>query len=120
MGGAPHTQPAGRRARFPLDPVTPGQMSAKASKYAGAIAIALVAVGLRWTLIPLLGTDTPFATVIAATAIAVWMGGWGPAVVAAAVGLVGTGLVIGRPLGTLPTDRVHTLIGLILYTATCA
>jgi signal transduction histidine kinase/CheY-like chemotaxis protein len=95
-------------------------MSAKASKYAGAIAIAVVAVALRWALIPFLGWDTPFATVIAATAIAVWMGGWGPAVVAAAVGLVGTGLVIGRPLGTLPTDRVHTLIGLTLYTATCA
>lgn len=94
-------------------------MSARPAKYAGAIAIALAAVALRWALIPWLGWDTPFATVIAATAIAVWMGGWGPAVVAAAVGLVGTGLVIGRPLGTLPTDRVHTLIGLTLYTLTC-
>ncbi len=95
-------------------------MSARAAKYTGAIAIALAAVALRWALIPLLGWDTPFATIIAATAIAVWMGGWGPAVVAAAVGLIGTGLVIGRPLGYLPTDRAHTLIGLTLYTSTCA
>jgi signal transduction histidine kinase/ActR/RegA family two-component response regulator len=95
-------------------------MSARAGKYAGAIAIALAAVALRWALIPLLGWDTPFATVIGATAIAVWMGGWGPAVVAAVVGLIGTSLVIGRPLGSLPTDRVHTVIGLILYVSTCA
>jgi len=95
-------------------------MSARAAKYAGAIAIALAAVALRWALIPVLGWDTPFATVIAATAIAVWMGGWGPAVVTAAVGLIATGFVIGRPLGSLPTDRVHTLVGLILYTSTCA
>jgi K+-sensing histidine kinase KdpD len=94
-------------------------MSATA-KYAGAIGVAAVAVALRWALIPWLGSDTPFATVIAATAIAVWMGGWGPALVAAIVGFVGTGLVIGRPLGTLPTNRVHTLIGIILYSATCA
>lgn len=95
-------------------------MSARAAKYAGAIVIALAAVALRWALIPLLGWDTPFATVIAATAIAVWMGGWGPALVTAAVGLIGTGLVIGRPLGILPADRIHTLIGLSLYTSTCA
>ncbi len=94
-------------------------MSATA-KYAGAIGLAVAAVALRWALIPWLGSDTPFATVIAATAIAVWMGGWGPALVAASVGFVGTGLAIGRPLGTLPTDRVHTLIGIILYSATCA
>jgi signal transduction histidine kinase/ActR/RegA family two-component response regulator len=95
-------------------------MSARAAQYTGAVAIALAAVALRWALVPLLGWDTPFATIIAATAIAVWMGGWGPAVVTAAVGLVGTGLVIGRPLGALPTDRVHTLIGLTLYISTCA
>jgi len=90
------------------------------AKYGGAITIAALAVALRWMLIPWLGADTPFATVIASTAIAVWMGGWGPAVVAAVIGLVGTGLVIGRPLGTLPADSVHTAIGIILYTSTCA
>jgi signal transduction histidine kinase len=90
------------------------------AKYGGAITIASLAVALRWALIPWLGADTPFATVIAATAIAVWMGGWGPAVVAAVIGLVGTGLVIGRPLGTLPADNVHTAIGIVLYTSTCA
>jgi signal transduction histidine kinase/CheY-like chemotaxis protein len=94
-------------------------MSATA-KYGAAVAVAAAAVALRWALIPSLGSDTPFATIIAATAIAVWLGGWGPALVAAIIGFVGTSLVIGRPLGTLPTDRAHTLIGIILYTSTCA
>jgi signal transduction histidine kinase/CheY-like chemotaxis protein len=89
------------------------------ANYGGAIAVAAMAVALRWALIPWLGSDTPFATIIAATAIAVWMGGWGPALVAAVVGFIGTSLVIGRPLGTLPTDRLHTLIGILLYTSTC-
>lgn len=90
------------------------------AKYGAAIGVAAAAVALRWILIPWLGSDTPYATVIAATAIAVWMAGWGPAVVAALVGFIGTGLLIGRPLGTLPTDSVHTVIGILLYTSTCA
>jgi len=89
-------------------------------QYAAAIAIAAVAVALRWLLIPWLGPDTPYATVLAATAIAVWMGGWGPATVAAIGGFLGTGLAIGRPLGTLPVDHVHAALGIALYTSTCA
>jgi signal transduction histidine kinase/CheY-like chemotaxis protein len=88
-------------------------------RYSAAIAIAAVAVAVRWALIPWIGADTPYATLLGATAIAVWMGGWGPAVVTAIVGFVGTALAIGRPLGVLPTDRVHTLLGIFLYASTC-
>jgi hypothetical protein len=48
------------------------------------------------------------------------MGGWGPASAAAILGFIGTGLVIGRPLGTLPVDRIHTVLGIGLYGLTCA
>lgn len=89
-------------------------------KYATAIGIAAVAVALRWALIPWLGADTPYATILAATAIAVWMGGWGPATTTAICGFLGTGLAVGRPLGTLPVDHVHAILGIALYTATCA
>ena len=89
-------------------------------KYAGAIAIATVAVALRWALIPWLGADTPYATLLGAIAIAVWMGGWGPALGAAVFGFVATAFVIGRPLGVLPTDEIHTALGITLYAATCA
>ena len=59
------------------------------ARYGGAIAIASLAVVLRWALIPWLGADTPFATVIAATAIAVWMGGCPYVVVNDILGCVG-------------------------------
>jgi signal transduction histidine kinase/ActR/RegA family two-component response regulator len=91
----------------------------RAIKYAGAIAIATAAIALRWLLIPWLGSDVPYATLIGAIAIAVWMGGWGPALVAAIVGFVGTAFVIGRPLGSLPVDRNHTIVGVTLYAVTC-
>jgi signal transduction histidine kinase/ActR/RegA family two-component response regulator len=88
-------------------------------KYASAIAIVTVAVALRWLLIPWLGPDAPYATLLGAIAIVVWMGGWGPASVAAIFGFIGTGLVIGRPLGILPVDRIHTVLGIGLYALTC-
>jgi signal transduction histidine kinase/CheY-like chemotaxis protein len=34
--------------------------------------------------------------------------------------LIGTGLVIGRPLGILPADRIPTLLGIALYASTNA
>lgn len=89
-------------------------------RYAGAIAIAAVAIALRWTLIPFIGLDTAYATLFGATAVAVWMGGWGSGVVTAIVGLIGTALIIGRPLGVLPTDGVHTVFGVTLYASNCA
>jgi signal transduction histidine kinase/CheY-like chemotaxis protein len=91
-----------------------------AVKYANAIVITAVAVAMRWWLIPLVGPDAPYATIMGAVALAVWMGGWGPAVLTAVLGLLGTGLVIARPLNTLPVDRIHTLVGFALYASTCA
>jgi signal transduction histidine kinase/CheY-like chemotaxis protein len=90
-----------------------------AVKYVNAMAIAAVAVAMRVWLIPLVGPDAPYATIMAAVALAVWMGGWGPAVLTAVLGLIGTVLMIVRPLGTLPADRLHTLVGLALYALTC-
>lgn len=91
-----------------------------AVQYARAIAIATAAIALRWLLIPWLGSDVPYATLIGAIAIAVWMGGWGPALAAAVFGFIGTSLVVGRPLGTLPVDPIHTAVGVTMYAATCA
>jgi signal transduction histidine kinase/CheY-like chemotaxis protein len=90
-----------------------------AATYASAVGIAAAAIFLRWLLIPWLGSDVPYATLIGAIAIAVWMGGWGPALAAAIFGFIATALVIGRPLGTLPVDNVHTTVGIILYAVTC-
>jgi signal transduction histidine kinase/ActR/RegA family two-component response regulator len=90
-----------------------------AVKYLNALGLAAAAVGIRWLLIPLVGPDAPYATILGAVALTVWMWGWGPAVLTAGAGLIGTGLIIARPLGTLPPDHLHTLVGIALYGLTC-
>jgi hypothetical protein len=54
-----------------------------AVRYTAAFAIAAAAVVLRWFLLPWLKSDLPYATLFGAIAVAVWMGGWGPALTAA-------------------------------------
>src|ERR1700755_2730513 len=90
-----------------------------AVKYLNALGLAAAAVGMRWLLIPLVGPDAPYATILGAVALTVWLWGWGPAVLTAGAGLIGTGLIIARPLGTLPPDHLHTLVGFALYALTC-
>ena len=90
------------------------------AKYGGALAIVTAAIALRWLLIPWLEADVPYATLLGAIAIVVWMGGWGPALAGAIFGFVGTAFVIGRPLGVLPVDHVHAVVGISLYAVTCA
>jgi signal transduction histidine kinase/CheY-like chemotaxis protein len=96
-----------------------GGVMSSAVTYACAIGIATAAIALRWFMIPWLGSDVPYATLIGAIAIAVWMGGWGPALAAAIFGFIGTALVIGRPLGTLPVDHIHGVVGVAVYAVTC-
>jgi len=90
-----------------------------ALKYLNALGLAAAAVALRWLLIPLVGADAPYATILGAVALTVWLWGWGPAVLTALAGLIGTGLFIARPLGTLPPDYLHTLVGFAIYALTC-
>ncbi len=90
-----------------------------AVKYLNALGLAAAAVAMRWLLIPLVGPDAPYATVLGTVALTVWLWGWGPAVLTAGAGLIGTALVIARPLGTSPPDYLHTLVGFALYALTC-
>jgi signal transduction histidine kinase/ActR/RegA family two-component response regulator len=90
-----------------------------AVRYAAAIAIATAAIVLRWFLLPWLKTDVPYATLFGAIAVAVWMGGWGPAAVAALVGLVGTTVLIGTPESFTEDAIWSGMLGLIVYVATC-
>jgi signal transduction histidine kinase/CheY-like chemotaxis protein len=90
-----------------------------AAKDASAMAIAAVALVIRWLLIPFVGPDAPYATMMGAVALTVWLSGWAPAAVTALLGFIGTALAIGRPLGTLPVDGIHTVVGVALYASTC-
>jgi signal transduction histidine kinase/CheY-like chemotaxis protein len=87
-------------------------------KYAAAVAIAAVAIAIRWSLIPIVGPDAPYATLMGAIALAVWLGGWGPGVVTAVLGPVGMIVIIGRPFQALPFDLLHTSVGVALYLLT--
>jgi PAS domain S-box-containing protein len=71
--------------------------------YAIAAAAAAVAVLIRWILSPLLDYHLPFVTFFGAVAVAVWVGGWKPAVLAALLGYLGSLLVV---IGPEPQSRL--------------
>jgi signal transduction histidine kinase/CheY-like chemotaxis protein len=89
-------------------------------RYVAAVAIAAAAVVLRWFLLPWLKSDVPYATMFGAIAVAVWMGGWGPAVTAAITGLVGTALLFGSRHSFESTGTLNMLLGVGVYAVTCA
>jgi K+-sensing histidine kinase KdpD len=59
------------------------------------------ALGLRVALDPWLGARTPYITVFGAVIVAAWYGGFGPGLVAAAVGWIGGDLLFVEPRGRL-------------------
>ena len=91
-----------------------------AVRYTAALAVAAAAVVLRWFLLPWLKSDLPFATLFGAIAVAVWMGGWGPALAAAIGGLIGTALLFGKPQSLVVGPAgLSTLFGVGVYALTC-
>jgi signal transduction histidine kinase/CheY-like chemotaxis protein len=91
-----------------------------AVRYTAAFAIAAAAVVLRWFLLPWLKSDLPYATLFGAIAVAVWMGGWGPALAAAIAGLAGTIVLFGKPPSFAGVGGLAVLLGLGVYALTCA
>lgn len=85
-----------------------------------AIAALVAAVGVRWLLDPLMGDSLPLVTIFAAVAGAVWVGGWGPALLVTALGYVACALLFIAPRGELGLDRSVNVVGLIAYLFTCA
>jgi PAS domain S-box-containing protein len=82
----------------------------------GAIA---AAVGARWLLDPLLDHRLPFITMYAAIAVAVWVGGWRPALVATVLGYLATDLIFveTEPNSPLSLRSPGGLAGLLVYFA---
>ena len=91
-----------------------------AVRYTAALAVAAAAVVLRWFLLPWLKSDLPYATLFGAIAVAVWMGGWGPALAAAIGGLVGTALLFGKPESLSGATSLSTWLAIGVYALTCA
>jgi signal transduction histidine kinase/CheY-like chemotaxis protein len=88
--------------------------------YVAAVALAICAVLLRYFLIPWLGYSVRFATLFGAVAIAVWMGGWRPAVVTAALGYVLAQMFLNPAFGEIPIDVVPETLGLVIFGISCA
>ncbi len=76
-------------------------MRARWSAYLVALAAVAVALGLRALLTPWLAERVPYITLFGAVIVAGWLGGFGPALAAAALGWLGAELLFIPPLGKL-------------------
>jgi signal transduction histidine kinase/CheY-like chemotaxis protein len=100
-----------------------GESSAQpsaAASYGAALGAVLGALVLRWFLTPWIGLAYPFGTLFGAIAIAVWIGGWRPAVFAALLGFVGAAYLFIDPVGSFIDGSAADLFGAALYFVSCA
>src|SRR5689334_8898345 len=88
--------------------------------YATAAGALAAAVLLRWLLDPFLADSVAFAPVFGAITIAVWVGGYRPACIAAALGFVICNYLFVAPRYELGPFDARTFTGLIAYAFTCA
>jgi PAS domain S-box-containing protein len=88
--------------------------------YGTAIVALLGAVLLRWLLDPLLGNSLPLVTLFGAIAIAVWVGGYRPAVIVAVLGYLACNYLFIEPRFAIGPDDVRNVVGLIAYAFTCS
>ena len=88
--------------------------------YALAIAALAAAVLLRWLLDPLMGDSLPLVTLFGAVAVAVWVGGYRPAILVAVLGYLACAYLFIAPRGRLGLDDVANVVGLVAYLFTCA
>jgi PAS domain S-box-containing protein len=86
----------------------------------GLAFLALVAaVLLRWLLSPLIGLDLPLVTLFAAVAIAVWIGGYRPAVIVATLGYLACAYLFIEPRNNFGLSEPRHVVGLVAYLFTC-
>ncbi len=98
-------------------------MHDNATRRALAYVLAVLAVAgailLRWLLDPLLGSHLPLTTLYGTVAIAVWYGGYRPALLAASLGYLGADILFIEPRGTLTFRGADQVLGLVLYLLSC-
>ena len=90
-----------------------------ASAYALAVAVTAVAVGVRWVIDPWLGEYYALVTLFAAVAVALWLGGYGPAVFAAILGYLACDYLFIRPRGSIGPYSTIDVVGLLAFVASC-
>ncbi|MGH7582486.1 MAG: PAS domain-containing protein, partial [Gemmatimonadales bacterium] len=95
----------------------PGLSGAPA--YLLALAVTSVAVVLRQLADPWLGDNFPLVMTFGAVAIAVWFGGYRPAILSAAVGYLACDILFVEPRGAFADRPVAMLIGIVAYIVSC-
>jgi PAS domain S-box-containing protein len=90
-----------------------------AAAYGMAVAALAAAIGLRLLLDPVLGDALPLVTLFGAVAAAVWVGGYGPAVLVTVAGYFACNYLFVAP-GAVFLGNAENLVGLAAYLFTCA
>src|SRR4026208_248095 len=85
-----------------------------------ALLFTAIAVALRWLLDPWLGNSYPLVTLYGAVAAAVWVGGRGPGILAAAWGYCATQSLFIEPRGSVVFPDAASFVGLLAYLVTSA
>jgi PAS domain S-box-containing protein len=87
---------------------------------ATATAALAAAVLLRWLFDPVLGDTLPLVTLFGAVAIAVWAGGYRPAIVVAIAGYLICNYFFMAPRGHFGRSDAQFFVGLAAYAFTCS
>jgi Domain of unknown function (DUF4118) len=88
-------------------------------RYLIAVASAFVAWGLRYLLDNLLPNNVPFITFFAAVAVAGWLGGFGPAVLAMLLTACIARYFYMPPLHTFQVGELSTAVALAIFVLVC-
>jgi PAS domain-containing protein len=79
------------------------------------MATLVAAVLLRQLLDPLMGETLPLVTLFGAIAVAVWIGGYRPAILVAALGYLAFAYLFIEPRGTIDLATTKNVVGLVAY-----
>lgn|GEM_PF-297080 len=88
--------------------------------YGVSFAALAMAVLVRWLLDPVVGDTLPFITLFAAIGVAVWIGGYRPALLVAGLGYVASLYLFIQPRGRFDLSEPRNLLGLFMYLATAS
>jgi len=95
-------------------------MRSRLAIFATSIAAMAIAVGIRWLLDPGLGNSLPLVTLFGAVALAVWLGGYPPAITVALIGYLACDYLFIEPRGHFGLKDTGGFVGAIAYLCTCA
>jgi len=115
----PSTAPPGVQVNSEPRTVYAVRVHRRALAYAIALFALAGVITLRWLLDPLLGDTLPLVTLYGAVAAGVWVGGFGPGLLASVVGYLACNYLFMAPRGNLFFFDSEKAVGLAAYLFTC-